>query len=42
MTLIILMTVAAAAFVWEKFGRLEAVITALGLAYVFSLAEALD
>ena len=42
MTLIALMTIATAALVWEKFGRLEAVITALGLAYVFSLVEALD
>ena len=42
MTLIILMIIAMAALVWEKFGRLEAVITALGLAHVFSVVEVLD
>lgn len=42
MTLIALMIIATAACVWEKIGRLEAVVTALGLAYLFSVVEALD
>jgi hypothetical protein len=42
MILLAFMTVAAAACVWEKYGRLEAVVTALGLAYVFAIAESLD
>jgi hypothetical protein len=42
MTMIVLMIFATAAFVWEKFGRLEAAVAALGLAYVFSLAQGLD
>lgn len=42
MVLVALMIVSAVALIWEKVGRLESVATALGLAYVFALAEALD
>ncbi len=42
MILVVMMAVAAVALVWEKFGQSEALATALGLAFVFSLAEAFD
>ena len=42
MMMIVMMACAAAMFVYEKVGKLEAVATALGLALIFSLAEAYD
>ncbi|MDB5643560.1 MAG: hypothetical protein JWN07_2877 [Hyphomicrobiales bacterium] len=42
MLLIVMLVCAAAAHVYERVGGLEAIITALSLALIFSLAEAYD